>query len=479
MSIPEHVEEVHFIGIGGYGMSALALILLQKGYRVSGSDLKTSPLTESLAHQGARIVTGHGPENIGFADMVVYSTAVPKGNPELIAATERGLTLWHRSELLAALLNQACGIAIAGAHGKTTTTAMVALLLEKGGLDPTAIIGGVLPAYGSNARLGKSKYLVAEADESDSSFTRYYPYLALVTGMEADHLEHYNNEYGCLKEAYLTFLTHIDPEGAALLCAEDPGLKELGARLKDPVYYYGLKPLQTQLQKTADHSTPDYYAASINLENRSASFDFYCRGEQLASNVQLAVPGRHNIVNAAGALALAHILGLDVSACAPALKVFSGVGRRFEVIGTIDDITVIDDYAHHPTEIRATIEAARPGCRRLICIFQPHRYTRTAWFLDEFSRAFSEADLLLLHSVYSAGEVPIPGATSEVLADQIREHSNIPVFYSDHLFMLEEQALAICRPGDLIITMGAGDITTLAPGILSRLQQRKGEGPKP
>ncbi len=479
MSIPEHVEQVHFIGIGGYGMSALALILLQKGYRVSGSDLKTSPLTESLACQGARIVTGHGPENIGSAELVVYSTAVPKGNPELIAATERGLTLWHRSELLAALLNQACGIAIAGAHGKTTTTAMVALILEKGGLDPTAIIGGVLPAYGSNARLGKSEYLVAEADESDSSFTRYYPRLALVTGMEADHLEHYNNDYGRLKEAYLTFLNHLDPEGTALLCAEDPGLKELGAQLERPVYYYGLKPREKRLEKATDHSSPDYYADSISLENRSASFDFYCRGEKLASKVQLAVPGRHNVLNATGALALAHILGLDVSACAPALKGFSGVGRRFEIIGTIDDITVIDDYAHHPTEIRATIEAARPGCRRLICIFQPHRYTRTAWFLDELSRAFSEADLLLLHSVYSAGEVPIPGATSEVLADQIRDHSNIPVFYSDHLFMLEEQALAICRPGDLIITMGAGDITTLAPGILSRLQQRKEEGPKP
>ena len=478
MPIPEQVEKVHFIGIGGYGMSALALILLQKGYRVSGSDLKISPLTESLARQGAQIVTGHGPENIGSAELVVYSTAVPKGNPELIAATEKNRLLWHRSELLAALLNQACGIAIAGAHGKTTTTAMVALLLEQGGLDPTAIIGGVLPVYGSNARLGSSEYLVAEADESDSSFTRYYPHLALVTGMEADHLEHYNNEYDRLKEAYRTFLSHIDSTGAALLCAEDPALSELGAKLKSPVYRYGLESGQESLNNASANHSPDYYATSISLENRSASFDFCFRGEKLASKVQLAVPGRHNVINATGALALAHILGLDVKACAPALRAFSGVGRRFEIIGSIDGITVVDDYAHHPTEIRATIEAARPGCRRLICIFQPHRYTRTAWFLDEFSRAFSDADLLLLHSVYSAGEVPIPGATSEVLADKIREHSNIPVFYSDYLFMLEEQVLAICRPGDLIITMGAGDITTLAPGIFSRLQERQKEGPR-
>ena len=476
MPLPEHVKDVHFIGIGGYGMSALALILLAKGYRVSGSDLKASPLTENLADQGARVMIGHNRENLGRAQLVVYSTAVPSGNPELVAATEKGLPLWHRSELLAALLKDAYGIAIAGAHGKTTTTAMVALLLEKGGLDPTAIIGGVLPAYGSNARLGNSSYLVAEADESDSSFTRYFPKVTLVTGMEADHLEHYNNEYGRLKEAYGTFLSHLDPEGIAVLSAEDPGLVELGSTLERRVFYYGLKKDQQAADPLPNRPDPDYYAANINLKERSSSFDFYYRGSLLATGVNLNVPGRHNVSNAAGALALAAGLGLDIAACAAALKDFTGVGRRFELIGTVNDITVIDDYAHHPTEIRATLEAARPGCKRLICIFQPHRYTRTAWFMDEFSRAFAEADLLLLNSVYSAGEVPIPGATSEVLAEQVREHSNIPVFYSDHLFMLEEQALAIARPGDLIITMGAGDITTVAPGIIARLKKKEEEG---
>jgi len=475
LPLPEQINQVHFIGIGGYGMSALALILLQKGYRVSGSDLKESPLTESLAEQGASIAIGHQKENLGTAELVVYSTAVPAANPELIETSTRGLPLWHRSELLAALLNDAYGIAIAGAHGKTTTTAMVALLLEKGGFDPTAIIGGVLPAYGSNARLGKSSYLVAEADESDSSFTRYYPQTVLLTGMEADHLEHYNNEYDRLKEAYGTFLSHLHPEGIAVLCAEDPGLVELGSKLKQEVYYYGLQDVSIP-EETKSSVRPDYYACNINLQERKVSFDFYCRDRLLASPVTLSVPGRHNVSNAAGALALTAALGLDPAACAPALKDFSGVGRRFEVIGTVNGITVIDDYAHHPTEIRATLEAARPGCKRLICVFQPHRYTRTAWFLEEFSLAFEQADLLLLHSVYSAGEVPIPGATSEVLAEQIRKNSNIPVFYSDHLFMLEEQALAIARPGDLIITMGAGDITRVAPGIVERLRKKEEEG---
>ena len=474
MPLPEHINQVHFIGIGGYGMSALALILLKKGYRVSGSDLKESPLTQNLAEQGAVIYSGHHKDNLGEVQLVIYSTAVPSGNPELIEAKNKGLPLWHRSELLAALLNDAYGIAIAGAHGKTTTTAMVALLLEKGGLDPTAVIGGVLPAYGSNARLGESSYLVAEADESDSSFTRYYPHVTLVTGIEADHLEHYNNEYSSLKEAYGTFLSHLDPGGTAVLCADDPGLVELGQNLDRTIFYYGLQDAAIP-EETKSTVRPDYYATNIKVKERSVSFDFYYRDQLLAPAVTLGVPGRHNVSNACGALALAGSLGLDPGSCASALTGFSGVGRRFEVIGTAAGITVIDDYAHHPTEIRATIEAARPGCKRLICIFQPHRYTRTAWFLDEFSKAFSQADLLLLHSVYSAGEVPIPGATSEVLSEQIRKHSNIPVFYSDHLFMLEEQALAIARPGDLIITMGAGDITSIAPGIIERLRKKEGD----
>jgi UDP-N-acetylmuramate--alanine ligase len=460
--LPEKITHIHFIGIGGYGMSALALILLQKGYRVSGSDIGESLLTESLASGGADVKIGHSAGNLGSAQLVVYSTAVPADNPELAVALSRGILTWHRSELLAALLNDSYGIAIAGAHGKTTTTAMAALLLEAGGLDPTAIIGGVLPAYSSNARLGKSRYLVAEADESDSSFTRYYPRLALVTGIEADHLEHYDNDYAGLQQAYNIFLSHLPDDGTAVLCSDDPGLRELGKSLHCPVTYYSFA--------GSPENEPGYYAANISREVRSSTFDLYHRGKLTAAGVKVGVPGNHNISNAVGALALAGELGLDLPACSVALSSFTGVGRRFDIIGMAGEVTVVDDYAHHPTEVRATLEAARSGAGRIICIFQPHRYTRTATFLEEFSAAFDEADVLLLHSIYPAGEVPIPGATSEALAELIRQRDCVTVFQSNDISVLEEKAVSLALPGDLIFTMGAGDITKSAPRILALLQ---------
>ena len=465
MPLPPNIKQVHFVGIGGYGMSALALILLKKGYLVSGSDIKESALTAALAAKGANVTIGHHPENISTAQLVVYSTAVPTANPELTETAHRGLPLWHRSELLAALMNSSYGIAIAGAHGKTTTTAMVALLLEAGGLDPTVVIGGVLPAYGSNARLGSSRYLVAEADESDSSFTRYFPRLALITGIEPDHLEHYENDYARLQQAYATFLSNLPADGSAVLCFDDPALRELASRLDCPVISYTL----------ANHPSnqADYHAANIVLGGKSSTFDLYRNGKLSAAGVTLGVPGSHNVSNAVGALALADRLGLDPASCAGALADFQGVGRRFELIGIVDDISVIDDYAHHPTEIKATIAIARLSARRIICIFQPHRYSRTAAFFDQFASAFTGADLVLLHSVYAAGEAPLPGATSEALAEQIRRQSNIPVVYSEDMGALETEAAAAARPGDMILTMGAGDITTAAPRIFTRLQQQE------
>jgi UDP-N-acetylmuramate--alanine ligase len=369
---------------------------------------------------------------------VVYSTAVPGGNPEFAAAVKRNLTIWHRSELLAALLNNSFGIAIAGAHGKTTTTAMVALLLEAGGLDPTAVIGGVLPAFGSNARLGSGRYLVAEADESDSSFTRYHPRLALVTGIEPDHLEHYENDYSRLQQAYSIFLANLPPDGTAVLCSDDPALTELGFRLSCKVVYYSgseeVDPAGAALPN------PAYYPANISLAGNSSVFDLYDRSRLIAVAVTLGVPGVHNIGNAVGALALTAQLGLDPAACAPTLAAFQGVGRRFEVIGTVNEITVIDDYAHHPTEVRATIETARLSGSRVICLFQPHRYSRTAAFFEEFARAFDGADLVFLHSIYPAGETAIPGITSEALAEQIRRYSSISVTCSDNITILEEES---------------------------------------
>ncbi|MDZ4131990.1 MAG: cyanophycin synthetase, partial [Dethiobacteria bacterium] len=354
--------------------------------------------------------------------------------------------------------------------GKTTTTAMTGLLLEAGGLDPTVIIGGVLPAYSSNARLGSSRYLVAEADESDSSFTRYYPRVALVTGMEPDHLEHYNNDYESLKEAYGTFLSHLPSEGTALLCAADPQLCALGSHLSCNLVYYA-EAGNTPAPSVAGCPKPDYYATNIKIAGYSSTFDLFHRGQLIAPGITLGVPGLHNISNAIGALALAAELGLDLPASAAALFAFHGVRRRFEIIGTASGITVVDDYAHHPTEVRATLHAARGTTgARIICLFQPHRYTRTASLIEEFARAFNDADLILLHSVFSAGEAPIPGATAAALAERIRQDSGVKVIQSDNIATLEEHASTIARPGDLIITMGAGDITKSAPRILSRLQ---------
>ena len=458
-------KDVHFIGIGGYGMSALAQILIQKGCRVSGSDIKASPLTEELAARGAAVAIGHHPDNLGSASLVVYSTAIASDNPEMAEADRRGLPLWHRSELLAALLNSAFGIAVAGAHGKTTTTAMIALLLEAGGLDPTAVIGGVLPAYGSNARLGSGPYLVAEADESDSSFTRYFPRLTLVTGIEPDHLEHYNNNYEKLKQAYEDFLHNLPPDGTAVLCFDDPALRQMAGRLHCRVITYGLN--------AAAGERPDYTAAKITFGGGGSHFNLVISYCSQSTAVQLNIPGRHNISNAVGALAAAHCLGLDPARCAPALAAFGGVKRRFERIGSAGGITVIDDYAHHPTEIRATLEAARPSANRIICLFQPHRYSRTAAQFDGFAAAFGEADYLFLHDIYGAGEAPLPGVSAENLAAAIGRRSAIPVVYNSDICTLEKEAAAAARPGDLIITMGAGDVTASAPHILNILKEKQ------
>jgi len=465
LSLPPEIKNVHFIGIGGYGMSALAQILLQKGCRVSGSDIKASSLTEALVSRGATVTIGHHPDNLGTARLVVYSTTIASDNPEMAEAARRGLPLWHRSELLAALFNSSCGIAVAGAHGKTTTTAMIALLLEAGGLDPTAVIGGVIPAYGSNARLGTGSYLVAEADESDSSFTRYFPCLTLVTGIEPDHLEHYHNDYGRLLQAYKKFLDNLPPDGTAVLCFDDPALRQMAGRLDCRVVSYGLS--------ASEDRPADYIADKITFNGGGSTFDLTRSSLKKASAVTLNIPGRHNVSNAVGALALADQLGLDPDRCAPALAAFTGVKRRFERIGSAGGITVIDDYAHHPTEIKATLEAARPSAGRIICFFQPHRYSRTAAQFDGFAAAFAEADYLFLHDIYGAGEAPLPGVSAEVLAEAIRRCSKIPVLYDSDIRTLEKEAAALARPGDLIMTMGAGDITASAPRILKLLKEKR------
>jgi UDP-N-acetylmuramate--alanine ligase len=521
LTLLEKVKHVHFIGIGGYGMSALALILLKKGYQVSGSDIRETTLTASLAEAGALIKIGHQDANIGSADLVVYSTAIDSANPELAEAKQRGILLWHRSELLAALLNNSFGIAVAGAHGKTTTTAMLALLLEAGGLDPTAVVGGVVPALKSNARLGSSAYLVAEADESDSSFTRYYPRLAIVTGIEPDHLEHYNNDYALLQKAYADFLSHLPAEdGIAVLNANDPALRLLGAELNCRVVYYSaaqeeISPANNvhsdngdvdlsgsviadleQRPAKQDAAMPtykacvndrtsypaakpgrtanlaEYRAINISLDPHRCRFDLAHRDNIIAPGVTIGVPGLHNVSNATAAFAAAACLGLNSAALTSALAQFTGVGRRFELIGEVNGITVIDDYAHHPTEIRATLKAARLSGRRVLCLFQPHRYSRTASLFEEFTTAFIDSDQLFLHAIYSAGETPLPGITATALAARISQlNAALLVTQNDDITALEKAIAATAQPGDLIITMGAGDITYSAPRILKLLEE--------
>jgi len=450
VALPQ-AKRVHFIGIGGYGMSALAQVLLHMGYRVSGSDIHDSALIRRLAEQGADIKLYHHPGNIGESDLVVYSTAIPADNSELQEAHRRGIAIWHRSELLAALINSHYGIAVAGTHDKTTTSTMIALLLEAGGLDPTALIGGVVSSFQSNARYGRSEYLVAEACESDHSFLRYRPHVALITNVEPDHLEHYENDFNLLREAYKAFLQNLVAGGCAVLCFDDPFLRSIALHVERKVVTYGL-----------DEDGADYGARDIVLHGLGGSFTFCRRGEPLVASVTLQVPGRHNVSNAVAALAVAAELGLDLERCAGALKDFRGAKRRFEIVGEIRGVKIIDDYAHHPTEIKVTLQAARAVARRLCCIFQPHRYSRTEYFFEEFARSFADADLVLLHRIYSAGEKPREGISSAALARRIGEIKGQEVYHSEDMDELGRLALEWAQPGDAIIVMGAGDITNLA-----------------
>lgn len=450
MALPQ-VKQVHFIGIGGYGMSALAQVLLQMGYRVTGSDINDSALIRRLSEQGADIKLFHHPDNIGKSELVVFSTAIPPDNNELQEARRRGITVWHRSELLAALINSHYGIAVAGTHGKTTTSTMIALLLEAGGLDPTALIGGVVSSFQSNARFGRSEYLVAEACESDHSFLRYRPHIAVITNVEADHLEHYQNDFSLMKKAYAAFLQNLLAEGCAVLCFDDPFLKELVPQADCRVVTYGI-----------DEGEADYSGRDVVLTGRGASFTLYRSGEPLTGTVTLQVPGRHNVSNAVAALTVAAELGLNLEECAGALKDFRGAKRRFEIIGEVNGVTIIDDYAHHPTEVKVTLQAAQAVANRVCCIFQPHRYSRTDYFFEEFARSFEDADLVLLHQIYSAGEKPREGITPAALARRISEVKGREVYYSDDMDELGRHAMDWAQPGDIIIVMGAGDITGLA-----------------
>ncbi len=455
-------ERVHFIGIGGAGMSGLARILLELGHAVSGSDLVGSQITGRLEQQGAVCHTGHLARNVGDAQLVVVSSAIKKDNPELVQAEQTGIPVIHRGDLLALLMKRQLGIAVAGAHGKTTTTSMLALVLENNGLDPTIVVGGELNDIGGNAKLGRGKFLVAEADESDGSFLKLNPAAVIITNVEDDHLDYYGTVEK-IQEAFSTFIGKVTSNGLAVLCLDDPGVKKIAADYSGPRVFYGIR-----------EQSADYTLRNLQLNGMVSRGEVYFKNQRLGL-LELTVPGVHNMSNALGVVAAARWAGLEFSAIARALKTFTGVGRRFQLMGEVRGIRVVDDYAHHPSEIKATLKAARQVVKgRVISVFQPHRYTRTSLLWERFGTAFSNADVIILCDIYSAGEQPIEGVSARLIAEAIENNENRQVTFLPTREEIVDYLVQFARPGDLILTIGAGNIWTAGVELVNRLQAAEG-----
>jgi UDP-N-acetylmuramate--alanine ligase len=447
---------IHFVGIGGIGMSGIAELLLNLGYRVSGSDLRRSETTDRLSGLGATIRLGHAAENVPEdGHVVVISSAVRLDNPEVLEAHRRKIPVIPRAEMLAELMRMKYGIAIAGTHGKTTTTSMVATVLATAGWDPTTVVGGKLNSLGSNAKLGQGEFLVAEADESDGSFLKLSPTVAVVTNIDPEHLDFYSG-IGQIKETFLNFINRVPFYGFAVLCIDHPNVQELLPSVEKTVVTYGF----------SRHA--DYRAEGLVSEGMTNRFTVFARGERLGE-MTLRAPGRHNVSNALAAVAVASELGIPCERIRQGLLDYAGVARRFQVRGEVGGITVVDDYAHHPAEVRATLAAAREVWpdRRIVVGFQPHRYTRTRALFKEFLSAFNEADVLLLFEVYPAGEEPIEEACGERLCDAIREHGHKGVQFAGKAGDAGEAVRSLLRAGDIFLTMGAGDVWKLGEGLVS------------
>ena len=442
-------------------MSAIAKVLLEMGYSVSGSDEADQELTRKLAAKGAKVFIGHEAGHVEGADLVVYSTAVAKDNVEMLAAERLNIPILHRSQMLARLMNERKGIAVAGAHGKTTTSSMIALVMEQCGMDPTYIIGGEIMNVGSNAKAGSGEYVVAEADESDGSFLQYRPVLALVNNIEADHLEHYDGDFEKLKQAYARFLDNVQAGGKVILCLDDPHLRELKPGIRHEVITYGIE------------AEADFNATDIRLGDRRVEFTVHRRGDRLGT-VTLSVPGKHNVYNALATIITCMEAGLSFEQIAEAITDFRGAKRRFQVLVEADGVLVIDDYAHHPTEIQATISAAKATGKKIIAVFQPQRYTRTYFLFEQFSRAFGEADEVVITDIYSPiGEARIEGISSARLTELIRRNSNPNVRYIPSKEEVQAYLMEHVKSGDLVLTMGAGDIWKAADGLAKALRERE------
>ncbi|MEI7704544.1 MAG: UDP-N-acetylmuramate--L-alanine ligase [Deltaproteobacteria bacterium] len=446
---------IHFVGIGGIGMSGIAELLLNLGYPVSGSDLKGSESTRRLASLGGTIALGHDARNVGDADVVVISSAVRRDNPEVVEARRRQIPVIPRAEMLAELMRLKQGIAIAGSHGKTTTTSMAAHLMAHAGLDPTAVVGGKMNAFGSNAKLGKGDWIVVEADESDGSFLHYTPTLVVVTNVDPEHLDHWKTEEA-LKRGFVEFVNRIPFYGRAVLCIDHPGVQSILPHIDKRFVTYG------------EAAQADYRATQVEVLGQRVAFEATRRGEPLG-RFEVNMVGRHNAQNALAVVALADEMGIPVEVTRSALASFQGVQRRFTVRGERGGITVVDDYGHHPAEVRATLRGAREAYgRRVLCVFQPHRYTRTRDLLGDFQTSFNDADVLLVTDVYAASEEPIPGVNGASLAEGIRACGHKDATHVPRAG-LAAAAAARARPGDVILTLGAGDITAVGPELLEIL----------
>jgi UDP-N-acetylmuramate--alanine ligase len=460
------IQRIHFVGIGGIGMSGIAEVLLNLGYKVSGSDLKSSTVTQRLASLGAAVFDGHRAENVAGAEVVVASSAIASENPEISQAHVLHIPVIQRAEMLAELMRLKYGIAIAGMHGKTTTTSMVAAVLAGGELDPTVVVGGRVDAMGSNARLGKSQYLVAEADESDRSFLKLSPILAVVTNIDREHMDCYRNMRD-VKRAFLDFMDHVPFYGMVVVCNDDLLLRRMLPQIQRRTVTYGTR-------RGSDFHIKSGEPVLNPGEYRPISRFHVTFKQKPLGEFRLHVPGAHNVLNATAAIAVGIGLDVNVEQIRTALENFRGVDRRFQLRGTASGVSVIDDYGHHPTEVRATLAAARQcGFRKIRVIFQPHRYTRTHLLMDEFATAFHDADTLFVLDIYAASEPPIEGITGEILAQHIREIGKHEARYTSSFAEAAEAVVDGAQAGDMILTLGAGSVSQLGPMILEKLQARQ------
>lgn len=451
-------KRIHFIGIGGSGMSGLARIALSDGITVSGSDSKDSTVLTALAALGATIFNSHSPSNVDGADVVIYSTAISANNPEIARALERSIPIMTRANALALLMHGLTSIAIAGTHGKTTTSSMATVAFQACGTDPSFAIGGTLSASGSNAHRGSGKYFIAEADESDGSFIAYHPHAAIVTNIEHDHVDFFATADE-VTQVFANFAKTIPSDGYLIYCNDDPGSRTLGEAVSHcTTYSYGTD------------ASSDLKIDQIELTPAGSRGRAIWKGT-VVGTIELTVPGKHNLLNAAGTLALAMALGLNPAAFLSGLTSFRGAGRRFELKATVNGIRIVDDYGHHPTEISVTLEAARryADAGRVLVIFQPHRYTRTQAFLDGFAASLDSADDVTLLEIYAASEKPIPGVSAELIAEKMKHGIFLPNFVD-----ASERIIALAQPGDVILTLGAGDVNSLAPIIADGLTKRFG-----